>query len=334
MAKIVYLFGAGASANALPVVNQMPERILDMANKLPELDASKNLNNGIQEVCSEEQLMRISNELRWLHEMIGDHDTVDTLAKKMYIINDNKSYTRLNYALAAYLILEQYYNLPDRRYDDFWINLINDRTRRLPENMSILSWNYDSQFEISFLDYSHCGGDTEDISFELGLSYGEKQQGKDFTGFSITKLNGTALPELTNPLLSERSSLLITASRYVYEKYFSKNKLWEGSLGPLQFAWSLSKKKIGTGQISDDYHAKVQKKISDAEVLVIIGYSFPRFNNEIDKMIIENMPKLRKIYIQDPNSEKIANTLNSICKKDFKIELTKDTRQFILPPEL
>ncbi len=334
MTKIAYLFGAGASANALPVVNQMPQRILEMAEKLPEWDASKNLNNGFQKVCTEEQLTQISNELRWLYDIIGDHETVDTLAKKLHIKDDNKSYTRLNYALAAYLVLEQYYTKPDKRYDNFWVKLINDQTRRLPSNISILSWNYDSQFEISFLPYSRCAGDPEDISLELDLDYGDKPRPKDSIGFSITRLNGTALPKLNNPLLSEIGSLSNTTSRYVYEKYFSTNKLCDGSFGPLQFAWSLSKKQMWTDKISETYQARIQSKASDAEVLVVIGYSFPRFNKEIDKMIIENMPKLRKVYIQDPNSEEIAHTFRSICDKNLEIEKIDSTGQFFLPPEL
>ena len=37
-----------------------------------------------------------------------------------------------------------------------------------------------------------------------------------------------------------------------------------------------------------------------AEILVVIGYSFPFFNREIDKIIFSEMPTIKKIYFQDP----------------------------------
>jgi hypothetical protein len=331
MTKIAYLFGAGASANALPVVNKMPDRIKRMAENLPKTDDPK---NSIQKVCNEGQLKCISDELCWLHGMIGDHTTVDALAKTLYIQNKYEDYTRLNYTLAAYLALEQLLGSPDKRYDTFWASLIEERDYDLPSNISILSWNYDSQFEITLPKYSRYGA--EKLSLQLGLNYGEPQRANQSDGFSITKLNGTALLELNNPLLSQNVSLQKSVYYYVYEKYLSENKLWQGSFGPLQFAWSLSKKQMGSAGsagIDEGYKSRICNKVSDAEILVVIGYSFPDFNRAIDRMIVENMPNLKKIYFQDPEPDKKANAFKSISNKVFETELISDTGHFFLPPE-
>ena len=42
MAKITYLFGAGASAKTLPTINQMPERINQVIRYLSEHEFDQN----------------------------------------------------------------------------------------------------------------------------------------------------------------------------------------------------------------------------------------------------------------------------------------------------
>ena len=81
-------------------------------------------------------------------------------------------------------------------------------------------------------------------------------------------------------------------------------------------------------------------KISDARILVIIGYTFPFFNREIDREIFSNMPNLEKIYVQDPNADKVKVSLKSILPVDKFSVLVKDENlifditNFFLPPEL
>ena len=45
------------------------------------------------------------------------------------------------------------------------------------------------------------------------------------------------------------------------------------------------------------------------KVIVIIGYSFPYFNREIDKLLFKDLGGIDKIYIQDLNGEKIKEYL-------------------------
>lgn len=44
---------------------------------------------------------------------------------------------------------------------------------------------------------------------------------------------------------------------------------------------------------------------SDTEAVVVIGYSLPYFNREIDRTIFSKVPTLKTIYIQDPNPESV-----------------------------
>ena len=64
-----------------------------------------------------------------------------------------------------------------------------------------------------------------------------------------------------------------------------------------------------------DVIKKYATSIEDADILVVIGYTFPFFNREIDRMIFSQMECLQKIYIQDPNANNIVgNKENNVSK--------------------
>src|SRR5208283_5842213 len=45
----------------------------------------------------------------------------------------------------------------------------------------------------------------------------------------------------------------------------------------------------------------VLPNLKETTSAVIIGYSFPYFNREIDKEIFNNLPKLQRVYLQYPD---------------------------------
>jgi hypothetical protein len=68
----------------------------------------------------------------------------------------------------------------------------------------------------------------------------------------------------------------------------------------------------------------------------VIGYSFPFFNREVDRRLIGEMPLLRKIYIQDKDTEAIAQRIKAFRNDYSNIEFVhfKNYSQFVLPNEL
>jgi hypothetical protein len=80
---------------------------------------------------------------------------------------------------------------------------------------------------------------------------------------------------------------------------------------------------------------KAISNVFDTEILVVIGYSFPFFNRNIDRRIIQSMTNLKKIYLQSPEAMSLKDRLNAVINLE-KIEVVpiKDTDQFILPYEL
>lgn len=322
MAKIVYLFGAGASANALPVVNQMPDRVRKMIEDLPELEAEESASHP----CSEEAMNELREQLHWLHDIIGTHATMDTLAKKLWIQNNIDDYNRLRFAISAYFILEQAYGKADTRYETFFVSLYNDSNRSLSDQVSVLSWNYDSQFEIAYriLEMQHSSS-ISDIHAVLGIDTNRVDREK----FKILKLNRTALLSMDrkaiNPFWGRQG---MSAANYVHTLYVDgyKHKP-ENIYCPLTFAWDDFNKEDGLS-------AHIESRVRDAEILVVIGYSFPFFNRSVDRKIIDSMPGLKKIYFQDLNPGSIANAFRAISNKKFEIEEITYTAQFFLPPEL
>lgn len=97
----------------------------------------------------------------------------------------------------------------------------------------------------------------------------------------------------------------------------------------LSFAWESSEKQ-------DQLMEAIRQTTSDTESVVVIGYSFPFFNREIDRAIFAGMPNLKTVYIQDPNPEAAEPSLKAVLPEDvnIKIEYQKDCTQFYLPREL
>ena len=73
---------------------------------------------------------------------------------------------------------------------------------------------------------------------------------------------------------------------------------------------------------------------SETDILIIIGYSFPNFNKEIDKMLFDKLKgRATKIYFQDPNaSEAFINQLINNNETEVVCDRVKKDN-FYLPYE-
>ena len=110
-----------------------------------------------------------------------------------------------------------------------------------------------------------------------------------------------------------------------------------GNESLLTFAWE-------TAHMTGDSERimKIKDSISDADILVVVGYTFPFFNRYVDKAFIGAIKNLKKIYIQDPNANKVMQSIDAVLAPHQKppmrnnvpvIPIT-DCSQFYLPPEL
>lgn len=358
MTDVVYLMGAGASfgkraqdvlshkveiikgdtksishiscANILegmPLVVEIPKRILYICDLIRNTDSTPNFTSIILNDNSfvEETKNLLIKDLMWLYDGAVKHATIDTFAKKLFLTGKSEEYNKLKKLLAIYFIIEQVINKPDSRYDTFLANILTPNLE-IPDRIKILTWNYDSQFEIAFNEYKSQINTPRDIGcYSL--------HDNDLTiQPSIFKINGTASFNNWNSLANFRSNYKL--NKTILDKIMYAYKENDSLLS---FAWETSNRK------RDDLPTikTAVEHIKEASTLVVIGYTFPFFNRAIDKAIISSMDYLNKIYIQDPKANEIMQNLDAVLpvhkKKPYEpvsINPITNCDQFYLPPEL
>jgi len=340
MSKITYLIGAGASfgkrkmidyvnlgkteviLEGLPIVSEFSNQINLLMRSILPSDYPITLQENIQFLLS---------ELEWLRANSEKHQTVDTFAKKLYASGKADKYARLKSVLSVFLTMIQLNYKPDSRYDAFWAAILGNYITELPD-ISIFSWNYDCQFEIAFSEYWENNG-IEDIWDFLNITNKTTNHKGKRISFSITKLNGTALiydkydeinPRLFDPYHDRQGINKIDSIVTFYLKNNNNVK------SALSFAWE---------NASPEFWNGIKEKSEDTEILVIIGYSFPYFNREVDRRIIRNMANLKKVYIQDPDCKGVKESFEAVLsteqlKSDIEFVFKTGTKQFVIPNEM
>jgi hypothetical protein len=232
----------------------------------------------------------------------------------------------------------------DMRYDSLFASIIKNSATKLPNNIRIVSWNYDQQFELAFSEYSLIPTALHNLGM-LNLTYRQSPTEVRSNEFAIFKLNGTPsildsfgknhefLPKLDVKIKytknGTKSDFQISSGKEAYKKLllaYKKTKDQRIEDFGLTFAWETMNNKFFTSVIQE---------IKDTDVLVVIGYSFPYFNREIDSEILSCMnPK--KIYVQSKEPDEIVNRINvtSDSSLNAEIEIVNDLKQFLIPPEL
>ncbi|MDR3653136.1 MAG: hypothetical protein P4L34_09220 [Paludibacter sp.] len=192
MNKVTFLFGAGASMNALPIVNQIPQRIVELIEYLEQdifiLENDKTFNKCGSKTRRDFQLEMIES-LKWMQDKSKNHASIDTFAKKLYLKGESDDLRKLKIAMSIFFIAEQAGKKTDARYDSFFASILKDHAQDFPDNIRILSWNYDYQFELSYAEYSNTY-DIQRNQRSLMISQ-QNDHRENWNGFRIIKLNGT-----------------------------------------------------------------------------------------------------------------------------------------------
>ena len=326
-----YFDGVGHCANIIsgvPIVNEIPGRLQWLIQRIRDIE-NKNQEHHIG--ASNPHRIELINELEWLASNASKHASIDTFAKKLFLTDNRTDYYRLKRGLTIFLNYEQMVNPPDPRYDSFLASILQNKRDGFPDDVSIVSWNYDVQLEMAYREY-YPHEDIGTLSYLLNVR-DKNQEGKsdepyrETKGFRVLKLNGSAYvnSEVYNADASDNDSIEKLCK--LYQSITNKNRL-------LSFAWE---------EPREHYIQRIFDCVKDASVLVVIGYSFPFFNREIDRMVFKSMRSLGKIYIQDPNAENVKQSLRSALTPE-QLTMAKlmnhvecipiNENQFFLPPEL
>jgi len=300
--KILYFFGAGASAQALPLAKSVgskssPPEIPGLAYDLKNI----NLNQLIVEESDKKYQHLIDNyqdKFNQLAIKADEFGDVDSYAKYLHLMHSGgQELQELKRTLSAYFSIKQMLlNARDKRYLPWLVSIMNRKI--FPENVKILSWNYDFQVELA----SSKIGNLEDIDHRgTSFTYSPSMFSyypnldptfSDYSSLSLIHLNGIAgfakIDQLGNASIFQKKYDGIEPTLL----FLNQNDLQSN----LHFAWE-----------KNNYHSSlmthIKKMIDKTTILVVIGYSFPFFNREVDKEIFTELIRdgfFRKIYYQDP----------------------------------
>lgn len=354
MSKIIYYIGAGASYGrkeareildegtekerlivheGLPVVNEIAKSLLSfkeaIENTQIESETFYVFMNRFQAKGSDINRVRMEllKDINDLYMATKEHATIDTYAKKLFLTRRYHDLKCLKNVLSAFFVWAQLEGKADQRYDTFLANILQINNLHLPKDISVISWNYDSQFETVYQYYSATGSLP---IYEKNVD-GDFPQLKDFG--RIFKINGSANFGDFNIVNSIIKDVNVEPIIQLIE-YYGLLNVDTSSMGfmfrsHLSFAWEASDKQ---NQLME----AIRQTTADTESIVVIGYSFPYFNREIDRTIFAGIPNLKTIYIQDPNPDAVEPSLRAVLPdgSNVKIEHQKDCTQFYLPREL
>lgn len=360
MNKTTYFLGAGASYNSIPVVNQLNDAMKDLIQDIESLITAE----IISAPETIDRIKRFLDELKWLSGE-SKYFTIDTYAKKLFLLNESEKLHHLKRALSYFFTIIQKRESDiagsstkphhkqvtlDPRYISLLASILtNDPSGEdkviLPDDINFISWNYDFQLEMAMSQFNGLNSirDLHDLTkFKIFPFTGLTEDNHILENFDpkLVHLNGVAgLYEVnsrgenfTYNLFdrdnNESLSKFIRETDFFYDDN-SLDRKSANSHNTFSFAWE----KSYISELAGKYAARI---MSQTEILVVIGYSFPFFNRDVDrKLINEFLQNGKKIYFQDPNLDgQFLYDQFDIDRNSIQIVHRKDVNQFFLPFEL
>jgi hypothetical protein len=359
MKNITYYLGAGASYNSLPLGTEIKERLIAFKNYLsPNAGMSMKMQNQFSFVCVQEVMEVI--------EVFDSYKSLDIYAQSLSLNLTDKNINKLKNlkrVLTLYFLYEQmlkkktsrFYSdaifpdlLPpqkkafdnimhnkiitsiDPRYRMFLAHYIDKKSRKFPNNIRIITWNYDLQIELAYQEIY------EELSLQAIqqnlLVYPSPLLSINTNLSCLLKLNGTAglmdrKGDLSFNLLEKNTyNMLEELDRMISlfdhtQNFFNADPL-------LHFAWE-------NNEIVDKCRNYATNVIAETDTLVVIGYSFPLLNKEIDKEVLSNYGSIKKIYYQLPSQDAtlcVERLKALIPDYDGSLEIITETDEFYFPP--
>lgn len=382
MKNITFLLGAGASYNSLPVVQGMDKRMELFVSYLVFNQAkfSKKINNyeklldTIKSIIKNakphasidtyaKKLFLRNNEidaqnllsLKWLLSCYFVFEQGPINQKKEFIaryfnttIKDNIIHpnSETNLIIEKNKLLNNLAIEVDNRYDVFLATLLQKTSNgslELPEEVNIISWNYDYQLELAFMGYLI---NPNYMQSNIGLKTYPNTNPKSISYPKFIKLNGTAsyferLSVDINKTAKNQNNMIhirdendshITSNRLLdllsdYSEFLNYPKSKFPIIPYINFAWEKDTNKISESAF--EYAKEIMKK---TDTVVVIGYSFPNFNRLIDKEIFRaGVNSIKHIYYQSPDADKLLGRFDHVYPYKVKPTPIKEVDQFYIP---
>lgn len=357
--QITYLLGAGASAEVIPVVTELTQELKQIGNqfladcRMAEID--KITIDNKQFLSIEDVSNELDEFLIPLADQVAAHRSIDTYAKKLLIRGERSRLNQVKLAIVMLMLSKQIvrYNGNhteiknatiktdiDKRQDAFIASIIDVQTKQLPDNFNVITWNYDNQFELAYSEYTNYPGEVRQFSRPVFDSNNQPSRSNP-NGFNFIHLNGMVGFKYDRSDKIEHLHHIYRHNNYndyaveFYRLFKLMKSMRDDSGSGITFAWERRKHAI--------QEVNWAKRVAEhTEILVVIGYSFPFFNKDIDKEILGAMKNLKRIYIQDLYPGRVRQSLEPILNKSMspgprnmlKIVELDEVNQFHLPEEI
>ncbi|MEZ5083973.1 MAG: hypothetical protein R2750_11075 [Bacteroidales bacterium] len=336
MKKITYLFGAGASCKELPLAKDIISKsgqiyglstsMLYLARELKELDK-----RGFVKDKPIEFINNTITKLETVQKKASEYDSIDDYAKYLFI-NKSPELEELKIVLARFFIIKQlYYRKFDKRYSTFLNKIL--RIKLFPTNVNILTWNYDFQMQIAAGKFIK-----EDVSSTENANRRKLPLINYFPpigrydkndNFQMVHLNGIAGHSLNKNYFTNNLIYFdLNESKETIFDWISKNSQEDRTI---TFAWE-------DNEINKTALNIAKNIVSQTDIFIIIGYSFPDPNYNTDNQIIQTIVQNSyvKIYYQNPvfNKENFMDRFEIPKQVSNNIVWYENTEQFYIPTEL
>lgn len=353
--KITYLLGAGASYNALPIINDFRQYMLLTHNRLKFI--FENYDKSLKEVIQlnereiyifneinintnvKNNLLQFNEDILYYYNETISFRSIDTYAKYLYITDNEKKvqYKKFKVFLSVYFVLfqdlffnftQQKFSKIDNRYKDLLINLMS--TQIIPDNVKVLTWNYDFQFQIALNSFF------DSTKNKVETFYSEHKKGFDYNNETfLYNLNGIA-NNFVDESFYYNNKIGETHNYYQYY-YCIENILKLYIQNPIQILDSI--KYAWENKDFDNFTNDIQEHLSETTHLVIIGYSFPFTNRHLDKKLINSLSirSIKEITFQNiidlNDKESLFDFFNTQTKNTFlkNYKFINNTETFYIP---
>jgi hypothetical protein len=334
-ANITYLLGAGASRYACPILKEQGEKMVQMARQLLPSDRH---NFSTERPVFTDEKQNILWDIGYFGSKALKYGTIDTYAKKLNLNNSLEELSRLKMAVSIFFTLWQltddrdiksinnfdeltFYEEIDRRYITLLAAIIekkSDVNIAIKDNINFVTWNYDLQLEFAFkaFCYDNMSWDylSNNLKFRINDNNNSRLQICHLNGYhGFYNSEGTEYNFIDVTKSTELEQILgsidfISASR-------RRNQI--DFMNHINYAWERN-------EFSNKARVQARSIFLETDILIIIGYSFPNFNKEIDIDLFKQLGNRRiKIYYQDPNASESflaqlvdLNDVDLICQRE------------------
>ena len=322
--NITYLLGAGASYYACPILSELGNKMIEMSEIYFKLK-----NNGA--FSHNKNISSMDNsykDMKKFGEKAKLFGTIDTYARNLYLNNNKSELSELKLTVSLFFTIwqltdnKEFKTLKERntlKIDNRYISLLatilekKDNNIVLNKNINFVTWNYDLQLEYAFKLFNK----NKEIKELLNDNPLKICHLNGYNGFYKTDTGNHHFIERTDSLEIKD---IINEIGFVSDSQ-SKEEIDISSY--INYAWDED------SNVAKETRERAKDIFKKTDVLVVIGYSFPSFNKDIDISLFNELKPDSKVYYQDHNSiERISHLVEN---KNIEVKQKKDLSQFFLP---